>query len=573
MRVYTRWDQELVDEDASEIFHHLALWHLLGVEDEEWVEEALAGLLAGDLKPLLSLDLDYQNHTAVDSAHVRQAQAFFSKRRDLDLGIDRRAVAIAKFLEAENRCRETNELFRSRGRGNFRMFPRVERVLWHASRKISSILGDVPKLSDLRFRFGPGATTQIQKRTASARAKLGQVPACSSELYPAAREVLHGMPGWTHPINIDGKIVVVQMCDVPAGAIPVHHGKIAFVPKSAKEDRSIMVEPSLNTMCQAGIGDYMADRLRSCGVDIRDQTRNQRLARKGSIDGSLATVDLSSASDTISIELVYDLLGLEWASFLARFRTGTALMEGRELRLEKFSSMGNGFTFPLETLIFYALAYGVCVEGGHSTRDVSCYGDDIILPVEAYSLLNDVFTSCGFVVNGEKSFAQGPFRESCGADYYQGIDIRPVYQKDRPCVFDLFRLHNHYYRNYAEDVCTYLVSFLEPSIRLYGPDGYGDGHLLGKWTPRLKRGHLSKGYGGCVFDTFSFKPKRSFQASKGDRVLPVYTTYLTEGQDDRSQLRGCDAVFPYVGASHDVFSVSIPGKEGFNRISIYTFWR
>jgi hypothetical protein len=373
-----------------------------------------------------------------------------------------------------------------------------------------------------------------------------------------AREDLMGPP---EPPSLRG---------VPPGAIPIHNGEIAFVPKSAKELRSIMVEPSLNTMCQAGIGDYMADRLRSCGVDIRDQSRNQRLARKGSITGELATVDLSSASDSIATELVYDLLGLDWASFLSHFRTGSAEMDGKLLKLEKFSSMGNGFTFPLETLIFYALAYGVCVEEGVATRDVSCYGDDIIIPIEAYPLLTSVFTSCGFVINREKSFAQGPFRESCGADYYQGIDIRPVYQKDRPHVFDLFRLHNHYFRGYAEDVCTYIRSFLCPSIQLFGPDGYGDGHLLGKWVPRRKRAHALRGFGGYVFDTFTFRPKRSFRASRGDRVLPCYTIYLTEGLVDRSQLRGCDAVFPYRGASHDVFSVGLPGVEEFNRISIYT---
>jgi hypothetical protein len=567
MRTYTRWDQELVSDDASEIFFHLALWHLEGVENRSIADPVVNSFIAGDLRPLLELTVDYQVLSESDSRHIRQAQAFFSKREDLDFGNDVVAVAQAKFLAAEKLCKETNDVFKLRSRGLFQLQPRVERVLWHASRKITSILGDVPSLSELRFKFGPGATTQIPKRMASARAKLGQIPACSSELFPLAHLVLAEMPGWIHPLDLGTCTLDLRMCDVPSGEIPIHHGKVSFVPKSAKEARAVMVEPSLNTMCQAGIGSYMAERLRSCGVDIRDQTRNQRLARQGSVDGSLATVDLSSASDTIATELVYDLLGLDWASFLSHFRTGKARLGKSLLTLEKFSSMGNGFTFPLETLIFYALAYGVCVESGVGTRDVSCYGDDIIIPVEAFPLLQDVFTSCGFVMNVAKSFAQGPFRESCGADYYQGIDIRPVYQKDRPHVFDLFRLHNFYKRSYNEDVCSYLTLFLDKSIRLYGPDEFGDGHLLGEWVPRRKKAHASNGYGGYVFDTFTLKSLRSAKRSLGDRVLPVYSTYVTETCVDREQLQGTDAVY----TTEDSFSVVLPGAKGVNRISIYTF--
>jgi len=580
MRVYARWDEELDPESDQEIYSGLALWHLSQVSDDEIACELSDLLVENDIRRFIEFKLDYGQLSAGDSAHIRQAQAFFSKREDLDLGYDKSATALKKFWEAEEACRLTNECFKKRAKGEFQLFPFVERVLWHASRKISSILGDIPALEDLRFRFGPGATTQIPKRMASARAKLGTDPACSSELRATAHSVLMSVPAWesnlweTNGGSYDGEIPVI-----------IHPGKISLVPKSAKEYRSIMVEPSLNTFCQAGVGSYIAERLRNCGVDIRDQTLNQRLARKGSIDGSLATVDLSSASDTISIELVYDLLGVDWGAFLSRFRTGTVDFEGKLVRLEKFSSMGNGFTFPLETLIFYALAWGVCVEIGAATGDVISYGDDIIIPSEAYPSLLRVFTSCGFTVNTEKSFAKGPFRESCGKDYHQGIDIRPLYQKTRPCVYDLFRLHNFYFRRYEFDVCAHLLSYIDPSIRLFGPDGHADvgrapskrlrlwkrdeifyeGHLLGEWVPRRKPSHASAGYAGFLFDTFTFRSRRSHLGYKGDWVLPAYTIYLSEGLEDRSQLHGSDVV--YTGNS---FSVGVPGVQSVNRISIYT---
>lgn len=559
MRKLTRWNQELPTELDHEVFFYLALWHLSAVEDSR-IDSITQNFVLGDVRPLLDFDCDYARLSLSDSIHIRQAQAFFSKREDLELGFDKLAVAKEKFRASEEACQLTNDCFRARAAGRFQFAPRTERVLWHASRKISSILGDIPMLSDLRFKFGPGATTQLPKRRASARAKLGHTPACSAELFPLRDHVLAEMPLWRDDLASRS----------PEGAIPVviHTGKVAFVPKSAKEYRTIMVEPSLNTMCQAGIGSYMAARLRRSGIDIKDQTRNQKLARKGSLDGSLATVDLSSASDTISIELVYDLLGIDWASFLSRFRTGTAELEGVPIRLQKFSSMGNGFTFPLETLIFYALAYGVCVEGGHPTHDVSAYGDDVIIPSAAYQDLTEVFTACGFTVNLKKSFAQGPFRESCGGDFYQGIDIRPVYQKTRPHTFDLFRLHNFYYRNYAFEVCEYLRSFLHPSIQLFGPDGYGDGHLLGEWVRSRKRSHQLRGYGGYVFDTFSFRPKRDFTVYDGDRVLPAYTTYLSEGVVLSGEpAEQASSVYDRSGR----LAVTVPGTSGVNRISVYTF--
>ena len=89
--------------------------------------------------------------------------------------------------------------------------------------------------------------------------------------------------------------------------------------------------------------------------------------------------------------------------------------------------MGNGFTFPLETLIFWALTASAC-EG--DVDSVSVYGDDIICPRERADDVIDTLTMCGFKINLEKSFVEGPFRESCGCDYYKGIDIRPFYKKE-----------------------------------------------------------------------------------------------------------------------------------------------
>jgi hypothetical protein len=87
--------------------------------------------------------------------------------------------------------------------------------------------------------------------------------------------------------------------------------------------------------------------------------------------------------------------------------------------------MGNGYTFELETLIFVLLSICACDEVGVSSKDVSVYGDDIIIPVEAYDVLKEVLETCGFTINEDKSYHEGPFRESCGEDYFRGINVRP----------------------------------------------------------------------------------------------------------------------------------------------------
>lgn len=183
--------------------------------------------------------------------------------------------------------------------------------------------------------------------------------------------------------------------------------------------------------------------MRRVGINLDDQTPNQRAALKGSSDGSLATIDLSSASDTVAKELVRLLLPEGWFNVLDLTRSKVGFLQDKWIRYEKFSSMGNGYTFELESLIFWGLCIGVCTELDISTEEVLVYGDDIVVPVAAYGLLEEVLTFCGFTLNRAKSFASGPFRESCGKDYFNGTDVRPFFQKDIPNeIQDLFALAN-----------------------------------------------------------------------------------------------------------------------------------
>jgi hypothetical protein len=97
--------------------------------------------------------------------------------------------------------------------------------------------------------------------------------------------------------------------------------------------------------------------------------------------------------------------------------------------------MGNGFTFELETLLFLALAW-VSTELSDETpvfkENLTVFGDDIIVPVKALRLLENALRFCGFEPNPEKTFGDGPFRESCGGDFFLGEDVRPYFLKEVP---------------------------------------------------------------------------------------------------------------------------------------------
>jgi hypothetical protein len=206
--------------------------------------------------------------------------------------------------------------------------------------------------------------------------------------------------------------------------------KVITVPKNSKTDRTIAVEPGLNLWFQKGIGTMIRRRLKWVGIDLDSQLRNQQLSKEGSVTGKLATVDFSSASDTISESVVRELIPNDWLRVMDLSRSRYGVLGKHQFWYEKFSSMGNGFTFELESLIFFGIAHAVCEKLQLSTKDVSVYGDDVIIPVAAYDLFVKVSEFYGFTVNRQKSFSSGEFRESCGAHWYNGQDCTPYYLKE-----------------------------------------------------------------------------------------------------------------------------------------------
>lgn len=401
----------------------------------------------GEFKQLVEKNVNPQDYNCFDSWDRDYAVTkYLSKYIGLDTGIDLEKVALDSWNAAESQCQQTNLRLRQPASRKG-----VEAVMFTAQRKIASVLGPLVYAEVLRdCRWGPGSTFTLKGESATLDDKIREFPiSVTNRALPFLKAVIESDPHWAEAILPDGHGLVDGAFSLLPGCFTTVRGcRGTLVAKSAKTKRSIAIEPTGNIFLQLGVGKYIRRRLRRVGVDLTDQGVNQRLAEQASsVKNWLATIDLKSASDTVSTELVYQLFPLEWSFFLDQLRSPEIQWTKDEwLRLNKFSSMGNGFTFELESLIFWALTSAV-MEVQAVKGDLGIYGDDIICPTECLPLLRDVFEYCGFTINMEKSHDCGYFRESCGVHFYGGRDCTPVYQKEIPNTLpELYRLANRFYR-------------------------------------------------------------------------------------------------------------------------------
>jgi len=409
------------------------------------------------------------------------------KNHRMPTSFDRKKNAYEKFFDSERVCKETNVRISGFVDGTISVSPEISHVLSRARDIIWQILGPLTgsklAFAEKHFRFGPGATTSVSGRDVTPSRKFTSSLHVTPRLYPYWHSLVPRLWRTATP-------------DIALRAA----SKVTCVPKDAKTDRIIAIEPHLNIYVQLGIGALIRRQLKSFGVDLDDQTRNQKLAQSALATG-LATIDLSSASDTVSRELVWLLLPTEWSCLLDLPRTEYAEVEGQEIRLEKFSSMGNGYTFELESLIFFALAYAATGE----RVGVNAYGDDIILPQASAPILIETLNFLGFSVNTRKTYLAGRFFESCGMDFFDGANVRPFFWKGMRDQRNMVIYHMaNSVRRYAHlrlnglgcdsrflPTWLYLVSRLsDKDRRVRIPDGFGDGGLVSNFdeaTPSRAR--------------------------------------------------------------------------------------
>lgn len=402
-----------------------ALYRDLGTDD------GLKTTLTRSEKDYASYDFDPSKYS--DSNSLKRdyfVSNLLRKWKGLDTRIDLAAVTLDSWKEAEHQCFKTNvRLEHEASTGFYSVAPSV---ISDAQRKIASVLGRFNfKRIETGCRFGKGATSNLRYGSDIAD-KMLKEPTITKDCIPYFCVTLTDDTPFQEAVGGFSRLEVVDS------------NRMVMVPKNSKIHRMISAEPTMNGFVQQSVGRYIRRRLKKFGVDLDDQTINQVLAFQALADG-LSTIDLSMASDTLCTNLVKLLLPEDWFSALDAMRSRKSTFLGKTYVLSKFSSMGNSFTFELESLIFWALTSATV---NNEDRKIAVYGDDIVVHNEDYARVCSTLTWAGFKLNATKSYTfPSRFYESCGKHYFDLEDVTPTYQKDvctRP--HDFIRFYNRLVR-------------------------------------------------------------------------------------------------------------------------------
>lgn len=221
------------------------------------------------------------------------------------------------------------------------------------------------------------------------------------------------------------------------GRISCDYGlsRLAFVEKDSSGPRVIGLEPAEYQWCQQSVKNCLyrhieSHPITSGHVNFTDQSINRRLTANWA---DYDTLDMSKASDRNSFALVKQLFERTpvWPYLQASRTPGTVLPNGEILWFKKFAPMGSATCFPVQAMVYYALACaGLHIRGGFplglALRNVFVYGDDLVVPHGSFPYLKEVFESAYLRFNEDKCCTFGRFRESCGMDAYDGVDVTPV---------------------------------------------------------------------------------------------------------------------------------------------------
>lgn len=214
---------------------------------------------------------------------------------------------------------------------------------------VFSSLGDFSELKAGEMpKHGPGVTAEMGKWDDKFR-------------FPTWPSKLEN----TYPYDYFGSPNLGDHCLTYGDARPSESespSRVIAVPKTQKAPRLIAAEPTAHQWIQQLIWNQLESRLKASpvakSIHFRDQTRNQELSRIGSMSGSHATIDLSSASDYLSCWTVERAARVN-PSFLrgvhacrTRYVTYGSGLTKEYLILKKFAPMGSACTFPVQTIVY-----------------------------------------------------------------------------------------------------------------------------------------------------------------------------------------------------------------------------
>ncbi len=471
---------------------------------------------------------------------IRQLTLIF-KKIERETTEQRKRAAEAAYLKCETDLEATEESLSDEQRHDF-----SRSFAWLYSDVLNDLTRSLERL-DVKPKHGPGSTQD--KLLGNRKWDLPRWTDRLEPVFPYARYCAHS---WKPGSGYSYSLLPVEL------EPPV---KVVFVPKTQKTPRVIAMEPTHMQYVQQAIMTTLVPLLEGSRIGasqgFTDQLPNRVKAREGSVRRNYATIDLSEASDRVLASLIHDALA-PWPTVqeaVASCRSlRSELPSGKIITLKKFASMGSALCFPVEVMAFSAIIFTAMRQAGaHSASEVlktfaagevRVYGDDIIVPVDSVLFVEEYLETYGLRVNRTKSFSKGKFRESCGGDYYDGVDVTPVRVRR-----DLPRSKHHVQElvsasstaNQLADggygrAAEYLHKTVERIIPLY-PDVPRGSDLLGRWSydpipvGYSKKWHVAM-YRG--YAPYSKAPKSLlsgyralFKALVGNWDDPMYKDHLT----------------------------------------------
>jgi hypothetical protein len=331
--------------------------------------------------------------------------------------------------------------------------PRNHPVLEAAKQLLGFVLADLD-LSDIRPGHGPGGVAD--KKDRFERWDINEWPKKALRVYPFYQFAVPSFEALCERSNF-------RVVENPTT-------RICLVPKDFKAPRLISAESTVTQYLQQGQMRKMMQYIQSNtllyrSVRLRDQSHNRFMAQKAYSDHS-ATVDLSNASDTISVPLFWYLFSElpVLRRQLMSTRSDFAQAGEERIRLSAFAPMGSAVCFPVETLVFWAICMASVrlhrvihrtemrfMSWWDISSQVSVFGDDIVMPLDGcLETFLTTLQSVGCQPNMSKTCYKTPFRESCGKEYFNGNDVSIIRNRnyhyderkkiaDYPVLLDLQR--------------------------------------------------------------------------------------------------------------------------------------
>lgn len=410
----------------------------------------------GDLREAVSFNCKPQHYSDPEDYAKDAMVSDFIRKCDIPGVSDPvrlKQECLERLMATERTCFETNKRL-SRFLDGLLDQPGDARILkffQDVQEIIRYIVGPIPQ--DLSScGFGPGATLTNQSVLSTIPDKINSVPCgTASALYlfdNLFKECAWDKYGGT----------TLREREVVRG------NRFFTVPKTALTFRGAALSPNVNGFLQKGAGSYLRNRLKRVNIHLGSQSFGEslaplndytstdvhrRLACESSKSGDFATIDLTDASNTIAKKLIELTWPQQWFSLLNDLREPIMILpDGKSWYLEMFSAMGNGFTFEVETITFYAIAKAA------GAASASVFGDDIIVPTDSAKDVIAALKFCGFSTNERKTFTSGPFRESCGGDFFNGVLVRPHYVKEVPTTPEQWISLANGLRRFAGDPST-----------------------------------------------------------------------------------------------------------------------